>query len=57
MRYAAGELADKLHLLKLAQLVLGLPMRLSRCLVGGDIASDQIDQALLGGHRPVDPAI
>ena len=53
---AAGELADRLHLLRLAQLVLGAPQRLGGLLLGGDVPADQVDQPVLRRHGPGDPA-
>src|SRR3712207_7947889 len=41
MRDAAGELADRLHLLRLAQLLLGLTQRLRLFGRGGDVARSE----------------
>ena len=49
VRQAAGELADRLHLLRLAQRLLGLPQRLGLLLLGGDVAAVGVDQVALDG--------
>ena len=49
---AAGELADGLHLLRLAQRLLGAPQGLGGLLFVGDIAGGGIDQPLVRGGRP-----
>ena len=44
---AASELSDGLHLLRLAQRLLGAPQRLLRLLLIGDVARNGIDHALV----------
>ena len=54
VRDAAGELADRLHLLRLAQRLFGLAQRLLRFALGGDVAADGLQQAVRGDRAPFD---
>ena len=56
MRHAAGELAERLHLLAVRGIGFGLAQRLLRLLLGRDVTARDIDQPLVGGHGPGDPA-
>ena len=52
VRNSAGELADRFHLLRLAQLLLGAAQRFRRLALGGDVAAGRVDQPVLGGRGP-----
>ncbi len=55
MRDAAGQLADRLHLLRLAQALFGPVERLGLQAFGGDIATVGIDERALGRRPPRNP--
>jgi len=57
MREAARELADRLHLLRLAQGLLGPGERLGGLLLGLDFAPDRVDEVLVWNSRPRQPAV
>ena len=57
MRDAAGELADRFHLLRLAELLLGAPKGVGCFLLGGHVPAKRIDEAVLAGRGPGEPAI
>jgi hypothetical protein len=54
---SAGQLAHCFHLLRLPQRFLGLHERLSGLLLGGDVASDRMDEVLVRHGRPGNPAV
>ncbi len=57
VRDAAGQLPDRFHLLRLAKRFLGLPQRVGRDLLGGDVATDRVDEIVARYGSPGDPAI
>ncbi len=54
---AAGELADRLHLLALPKQVLGLLQRLRLLLLPGEIPPDGVDEPFARHRGPGDPAV
>ena len=57
VRDAAGQLADRFHLLRLAQLLLGAAQRFGGVALGRHVAAERIDQPVLGGRGPGEPAV
>ena len=57
VRDAAGELAHRLHLLRLAQGLLGLTQRLRRRPLRSDVAADGVEQSLLRHCGPGDQPV
>jgi len=55
VRDAARQLADRLHLLRLAQLLLRPPQRLRRLLLCRDMPPAGIDHVVLGRRHPGHP--
>ena len=56
VRHAAGELADGVHLLRLAQLLLGSAQDLCTRPLRRQVAADGADEPVARHHRPADPA-
>ena len=56
MRDAAGQLADRLHLLRLAQRLFGLAQGVLRLALGGDVAADRLQQLVRRDRAPGDAA-
>ena len=56
MRDAAGQLPDGVHLLQMRSLPLRALERRGRFLLGGHMATGDINQPLARGHGPLQPA-